>query len=309
MLAIVIPYYKLTFFEATLKSLVSQTNRQFKVYIGNDASPEDPSILLEKYNGKFDFVYHRFDENLGSVSLVKQWKRCIANTNDEEWIMILGDDDVLGENVVAAFYESLYEIKEERISVIRYPTFKINELGNQTSCIYQHPKIESSIDFLFRKTRSSLSEYIFKRSQISNIGFKDFPLAWFSDVLAILEFSDFKDIYTINSASVYVRVSTLSISGNQNNLKLKAKAKFEFYYYLLSKKRAFFSEIQKEELLARISKCYINDKRQLQYFYKISGLFLEDFSVLNYCRFIKSILYYTFKKKPKEAKINRIPLF
>jgi hypothetical protein len=308
MLAIVIPYYKLTFFEATLQSLMSQTNRQFKVYICNDASPEDPSILLEKYNGKFDFVYHRFDENLGGVSLVKQWKRCIASTSDEEWIMILGDDDILGEDVVAAFYENFYEIKKERISVIRYSTFKINEFDNQISGIYQHPKIESSIDFLFRKTRSSLSEYIFKRSQISNIGFKEFPLAWFSDVLAILEFSDFKDIYTINSTSVYVRISTLSISGNQNNLKLKAKAKFEFYYYLLSKKREVFSEIQKEELLATISKCYIYDKKRLQYFYKISGLFLSDFSVLNYCRFIKSILDYTFKEKPKKVKINRLPL-
>jgi len=40
MLAIVVPYYKLTFFEETLKSLKSQTNKKFKVYIGDDASPE-----------------------------------------------------------------------------------------------------------------------------------------------------------------------------------------------------------------------------------------------------------------------------
>jgi hypothetical protein len=297
MLAIVIPYYKFTFFEATLQSLASQTNQRFKVYIGDDASPENPSELLGKYQGQFDFVYHRFDENFGGVSLVKQWERCIAHTNDEEWIMILGDDDVLGENVVEAFYENLNEIKAERISVIRYATFKINEFGNQISGIYQHPKIESSVDFLFRKVRSSLSEYVFLKEKVLKIGFKDFPLAWFSDVLAILEFSEFENVYTINSTSVYVRVSTLSISGNQNNLKLKAKANFEFNYYLLSKKRTFFSELEKEELLATISKCYINDKKQLQYLYRISGLFLRDFSILNYCRFIKSILYYTFKKK------------
>ena len=48
MLAIIIPYFKLTFFEETLKSLASQTSKRFKVYIGDDASPEGPSNWLEK---------------------------------------------------------------------------------------------------------------------------------------------------------------------------------------------------------------------------------------------------------------------
>ena len=90
MLAIVIPYYKLTFFEASLQSLDNQTDKRFKVYIGDDTSSENPVNLLEKYKGKFDFVYHRFEENLGGVSLVKQWERCIALSGDEEWVIILG---------------------------------------------------------------------------------------------------------------------------------------------------------------------------------------------------------------------------
>ncbi len=53
MLAIVIPYYKLTFLEATLLSLANQTDQRFKVYIGDDASPEDCTPLLEKYRGQF----------------------------------------------------------------------------------------------------------------------------------------------------------------------------------------------------------------------------------------------------------------
>jgi len=35
MLAIVIPYFKRTFFEYTLQSLAKQTDQQFKVYIVN----------------------------------------------------------------------------------------------------------------------------------------------------------------------------------------------------------------------------------------------------------------------------------
>ena len=297
MLAIVIPYYKLTFFEASLQSLDNQTDKRFKVYIGDDTSSENPVNLLEKYKGKFDFVYHRFEENLGGVSLVKQWERCIALSGDEEWVMILGDDDVLGENVVEAFYENLQEIDVEKITVVRYATHKINEFGNSISGVYHHPKMEASADFLFRKTRSSLSEYVFLKEKILRIGFKDFPLAWFSDVLAVLEFSEFGNIFTINKAIVYVRISSLSISGNQENLKLKSKATFDFYYFLLVQKSSYFNENQRSELRSKICKCYTNNKREINYFVKISKICLMDFLIKEYYGFIKSIFFNFSEKK------------
>lgn len=43
MLAKIVPYYKLCFFEETLQSLSNKTDKGFKVYIGDDASPEDPA--------------------------------------------------------------------------------------------------------------------------------------------------------------------------------------------------------------------------------------------------------------------------
>jgi hypothetical protein len=59
--------------------------------------------LLERYKGKLNLRYHRFESNLGGISLVRQWERCIALSNNEE-LMILGDDDILGDNVVESFY-------------------------------------------------------------------------------------------------------------------------------------------------------------------------------------------------------------
>jgi len=38
MLAIVIPYYKRTFFEETLQSLANQTDKRFQVYVGDDTN-------------------------------------------------------------------------------------------------------------------------------------------------------------------------------------------------------------------------------------------------------------------------------
>jgi hypothetical protein len=33
---------------------------------------------------------------------------------------------------------------------------------------------------------------LLEKSTVQKIGFRDFPLAWFSDILAVLEFSNFK---------------------------------------------------------------------------------------------------------------------
>jgi glycosyltransferase involved in cell wall biosynthesis len=288
MLAIIIPYFKLAFFDATLQSLANQTDKRFRVFIGDDASPENPSVLLEKYKNKFDFVYHRFEENLGSVSLVQQWDRCIAMTADEEWLMILGDDDVMGDNVVEAFCKNLEEIKSVS-NVVRFATCKIDEKGEETSLVYVHPKIEKSTDFFFRGSRSSLSEYVFSKEKVKIIGFKDFPLGWFSDVLAVLEFSNFKEIYTINGAVVNVRISALSISGSQNNLELKSKSTFTFFNYLLSKKSGCFTRLEKLVLLKKMNNSYLNDKKKISWFLKISNIYFMNFFFIDYYHFIKAI--------------------
>lgn len=297
MLAIVIPYYKFTFFEATLESLACQTDQRFKVYIGDDASLERPSGLLEKYQGKFDFEYHRFEENLGGISLTQQWERCIALSGNQEWIMILGDDDVLGKNVVEEFYKILEEVEQEGINVVRFATQKIEEGGKTISKIYEHPKTENAVQFLFSKTRSSLSEYVFRKSQVLEIGFKSLPLAWYSDVLAILEFSNFQYLFSINNAIIYIRISEKSISGSQDNLKLKASAKFYFYYYLLAEKRQYFFGIEKKELYCRINKCYINNKKEPVFLLKITKLYLSEFLLKELFQFYCSIFLVSIKKR------------
>ena len=297
MLAIVIPYYKLTFFKETLDSLKNQTDKRFKVYIGDDESSENLYSLLGDYKGKFKYIYHRFKKNLGSTSLVQQWGRCIKMIGDEKWIMILGDDDVLEKNVIKFFYESLLDIEKNKISVVRFATRKINKKGICTSNVYYHPKIELATDFLFRDTRSSLSEYVFNRKQVNSIGFKDFPLGWYSDILAVLEFSNFQKIFTINNAIVDIRISNLSISGNQNNLKLKFKSKFEFYYYLLNKKVKYFTFTQANILKERLINCYLNDKRNFILFLKITKFYITNFLIKEYILFVDKIIWSLINKK------------
>lgn len=252
MLAIIIPYYKLTFFEETLQSLANQTDKRFKVYIGDDASLENPTSLLEKYQSKFEFIYHRFETNLGSISLTKQWVRCIDLTADEEWIMVLGDDDRLGENVVEEFYKQ-YPLFEKKSNVVRFATIVENEHNEAISNKFEHPVWEDATDSYYRrytgKTRSSLSEYVFKRTAYLKCRFQHFPLGWHSDDYAWLEFSAEKPIFTINNSVVFIRISDDSISGKTNNQLLKNQATIHFLRKMITKKLKFYNAEQQLKLL------------------------------------------------------------
>lgn len=272
MLAIVIPYYKLTFFEATLQSLANQTDKRFKVYIGDDDSPEDCTLLLQMFQNKFDFIYHRFETNLGSISLTKQWERCIALIGQEEWVMILGDDDVLGENVIENFYSNYLKFNNNS-NLIRLSTVIWDQENNKKTDSYQHPEWEKASDSFYRKlkglTRSSLSEYIFTKHTYQKHGFYDFPLAWHSDNYAWLDFSDGKPIYSMNESVAYIRISNQSISGMNHNIKLKKEATVLFFKRLIEGKFGLFDKSQKLNLLIACKNSIFNQDRIkiIDYFY------------------------------------------
>ncbi|WP_281298289.1 glycosyltransferase family 2 protein [Flavobacterium limnophilum] len=294
MLAIVIPYFKFTFFEATLESLANQTDKRFKVYIGDDASPEDPSDLLVKYRGKFDFVYHRFETNLGGTSLTQQWERCIALSGVEEWIMILGDDDVLDETVIASWHKN-YNTFNGKSNVVRFSTKMINDKLGTVTEIFKHPEWEQAIAFYYRRfkeqTRSSLSEYVFSKSSYSLFGFHKYPLGWHSDDRAWLEFPNNKPIYSINESIVFVRYSSISITGKSNNKELKNKASSLFFKYIIVQKLRLFKKNQRNELLLAYETA-IKKSRKLtskEWFF-LMYLYLTNFEVIPFAKFLRRFL-------------------
>ena len=296
MLAIIIPFYKLTFFEATLQSLAHQSDKRFKVYIGDDASPEDCTALLQKFEGQIDFIYHRFETNIGSNSLTQQWERCIALSDDEEWLMILGDDDVLGENVIAEFYKAKQQLDEENINVFKVASVIINETGKDISPIYLHPVKEKAAVAYFKhfigESRSSLSEYIFRRSCYNQYKFTNFPLAWHADDKAWLDFSQGGFLYGCNDAIVQVRLSSENISGRNDNISLKRKARMLFLEDIIRYKWDYFTNPQRNVFLFDFGILIkenkeITFKRVFLVFYKFCfmGCFYDAF------RFIRRIYW------------------
>ena len=300
MLAIIIPYYKLAFFEETIQSLVSQTDKRFKVYIGDDASPENPTGLLNKFRDKLDFEYHRFETNLGAVSLTKQWERCIALSNNEEWLMILGDDDYLENNVVESFYKHL-ENFQNKTNVVRFASKIFRQESDVYSKLYTHPQWEKASDSYFRKfqllTMSSLSEYIFKRESYVHFHFNDFPLAWYADDMAWLEFSNKKLIYTINEAVVVFRLSNCNISGKEDNLKDKENARFLFFNKLINSELCCFDSFQKQKIILEFGITSIQQNRvDLSVFTSIVFKLFKNASFYALAKFFRRLVLAKFKE-------------
>jgi glycosyltransferase involved in cell wall biosynthesis len=280
MLAIIIPFYKIKFFDFTLKSLVEQTDKRFTVYIGNDCSIDDPTEIIKNYEGRITIKYHLFDVNLGAKSLAKQWQRCVDLIDDEQWIMMLCDDDLLDENCISEFYKNLEEINNNDIDVVRFSTDVIDEFGTKFNKNVYHPKFEKSTDFLVRRlkggTRNSLSENIFKRDKVLQNKFKNFPLAWHSDDLALLEFSNFGTLFTINEAKVYFRLSDLNITNKADNVAEKNDASFQFFYYLLCKKSSKFTLEQYNVIRNKLEKRVLENKMKVKYWMLILFLYFRD---------------------------------
>ncbi|MBC5841441.1 glycosyltransferase [Flavobacterium sp. F-380] len=294
-LAIVIPYFKITFFEKTLDSLANQSDKSFHVYIGNDASEHNPLPLLAKYEGIFNFSYFYFRENLGSSSLVKQWNRCIDLTDKEEWLMILGDDDELGADCVAHFYDNLEEINLNKCKVVRFATKIYYDENQKKSNVYVHPKLELATDFLYRKitdrTRSSLSEYIFKKTAFEKFGFEDYNLGWYTDDRAWLEFSENLPIFSINSSIVSFRISNENISRANYRAKEKLEAKVSFYKFVIEHYFINFNKDQKKEFLLQYEQLvYGSNLVTMNFIILLSKLFLLNNGVIQSAKFLRRLL-------------------
>jgi glycosyltransferase involved in cell wall biosynthesis len=230
-LAIVIPFFKIYYLEKLLLSLVAQTDKRFNLYIVDDASPHAVEDLIKNFNNILQITYKRFDENLGSSSLVKHWHRSISLTQGEKWIWLIGDDDFIDDSCVRDFYSNVNDIHH----VYRFSTQCINSDGRnikKTQFVKSHQfRSDYLRDRLLEKHRVSLSECIFSRASFDSVeGFMEMPLAYASDVVAWYMFSGENGIRGINTSKVYLRTSEYNISARRDNLNKKRFAMDIIFY-------------------------------------------------------------------------------
>ena len=217
-LAIIIPAYKSTFLPAALDSIAAQTCQDFTLYVGDDCSPEPIGDIVEQYRNQIDLIYQRFDTNLGGKNLVAQWERCIAMSKAEPYIWLFSDDDVMEPNCVEALLKQI-DATKETYDLYHFDVKEIDEQGRVTKQLPAYPSVLSAYDYYKGKSlgkyRSYVVENVFSRRIYEQAGgFKNFDLAWGSDVATWCIFCGEKGMYKISDAKVCWRRSSENITPN-----------------------------------------------------------------------------------------------
>ncbi|MFL9834761.1 glycosyltransferase family 2 protein [Chryseobacterium terrae] len=252
-LAIVIPFYKIDFFEDTLRSLSEQSDQNFNVYIGSDASPDNPEKLIEQYNINKNFYYKRFEENLGSQGkLSKQWERCIDLSKNEDWIMILADDDYISTNLVDSFYKNLETAGKEKAMLLRFKMRRVSE-NNEVLTDLVQPYLHAAKDYVWedeaKKRFISISENIFTRKIYNEKKFRKYPLAWRVPMMMYMDFTDNGNVLGINEAHVCIRKSSQQLTRRQDVNQYKTQAMEMFYFDIINEYGNTFKNYQNLKFL------------------------------------------------------------
>ena len=218
-LAIIIPAYKAYFLSRTLDSLSKQTCKNFVVYVGDDASPDNIKSVVDDYKDQINLCYYRFEDNLGGRNLVGHWERCIDLSKGEPWIWLFSDDDEMESLCVEYFFKEIesgspYDLYHFDVDII-----------DEHSNIFSHsvfPVSISSYDFAIKRLRGRLSsfvvEYIFSRSIFEKYDrFQKFDLAWGSDDATWIKLGNDRGIKTIKGPHVRWRRSALNITPSNSN--------------------------------------------------------------------------------------------
>lgn len=233
-LAIIIPAYKQTYLRDTLESIANQTDKNFRLYIGDDCSPYDLKSIVDEFRDRIDLVYRRFDTNMGGTDLVAQWERCIALSEGEPYIWLFSDDDEMEPKCVETFLSTEKDIKDN--SLFHFDIKMIDEYENRKIIdLTSFSSQMSAGEFLEAKSRgkivSYVVEFIFPRELYNKVGgFQNFDLAWGADMMTWLKMASRSPlgIYTpakSNRNSVLWRKSRENISPDKSYPILKRKIK------------------------------------------------------------------------------------
>ncbi|MBR4644077.1 MAG: glycosyltransferase family 2 protein [Bacteroidaceae bacterium] len=308
-LAIIIPAYKAAFLPAALDSIAAQTCKDFTLYVGDDCSTEPIGDIVEQYRDKIELVYQRFDLNLGGKDLVAQWERCIAMSKDEPYIWLFSDDDMMEPKCVEQLFKTI-DATQGIYDLYHFDVKEINEEGTVTKALPEYPQVLSAYDYYKGKTagryRSYVVENVFTRKIYEEIGgFKNFDLAWGSDVATWCIFCGSTGMCKISDAHVCWRRSNQNITPDKSRKtaerKLMAECDFVAWAYAYFKEKSDILPVNKALFIRKMMeyrkrvgwKCY---QTAFATFFRVHGHRENKLLLWLYLNLTPIKLYHLLKK-------------
>lgn len=216
-----LPAYKPDFFEEALRSIKSQTLKDFKVLVSDDCSPHDLKSIYNKVCGDdARFSYRRNEVNMGSKSLVSHWN-LLVDMCDTEYLILASDDDVYE----PTFLEEVDKLasKYPEVDLIRARCKMVNESRNFAFYDGIYQELTDSLEFVhlmyLHNSIKCIANYTFRLDALKAIGgFIDFPLAWFSDRATVMKLSA-HGVANTKDVLFSFRISDVNITFGKNDEK------------------------------------------------------------------------------------------
>ena len=92
-LAIIIPAFRGLHLHRALSSLRLQKDRHFRVYVCDDASPDEIASVAAEFEDTLDLTYCRFEENYGATRPSAHLQRCLDQTRGEGLVCFFSDNN------------------------------------------------------------------------------------------------------------------------------------------------------------------------------------------------------------------------
>lgn len=214
--SIIIPAYKPFFLKECIDSILAQTYEDFELIIVNDASPYDIDSIINLYNDR-RIHYYRNKRNIGAEHVVDNWNICLSYSTGE-WIICMGDDDMLMPNCLEKYYQLINNYKH--VDILHARVRQIDENGNLIKILNERPEIESAYSYIRMRLLYRLQyigDFCFRRSRlIKEGGFFNQPYAWASDDITTFSCASPNGIANTNVPTFCYRINQHTITKNGN---------------------------------------------------------------------------------------------
>lgn len=233
LVSFVLPAYKAKFLSQAIDSILNQSYANFELIIVDDASPENLEKIVDSYQDA-RIKYYRNEQNIGGVSLVKQWNFSIQYAKGE-YVILAADDDIYHTH----FLERCLALADKYpdIELIRSGVEQIDEQNRLIGIDGVLPEHCSKYQFLYYWVKGTaftcIGNYMFKTSALLQKKFIDFPFAFCSDVASTIMMAE-KGVANTAEMLFQFRISSIHLSSNKNHLKSKLEATTMFYNWLMN---------------------------------------------------------------------------
>lgn len=221
--SIAIPAYKSKFLAKAIESCLRQTYANFELIVVDDCSPEKLEDIVSLYDDS-RIRFFRNSQNCGAECVVDNWNICLSYCCGE-WIICMGDDDMLMPNCLEKYAEAIdkYPSLDEfhaRTRLIDENDLLLKILPDRADCESAYANIIHRME----GRQQYIGDFCYRIRRLREIGgFYKLPFAWGSDDITAYMCGCPNGVGNINEPTFCYRVNryTISNSGNEEK-KLKA---------------------------------------------------------------------------------------